>query len=216
MGRTAITPADPGDSADEALARAQAVLQDATADYHVAKERVAAAAAVRDGEDNSDSRASLHHAQSRLVVATNEYEAAQMRAAAERARAAARAARVPEPVRDAEGFDLRPDPLAARTPTELVAALRRYREWAGQPPFRVMAARTRQKAAASTLCTALGSGEMPRLDVVVAIIAGCGGGEEDQRCFATAWRRIQFGQLDAGPAAGERALRVVPSAAEAG
>ena len=123
---------------------------------------------------------------------------------------------VPEPIPDAEGYDLRPDPLAVRTPADLVAALQHYREWAGKPSFRVMAARTRQKAAASTLCTALGSGEFTRLDVVVAVIAGCGGSEEDQRRFATAWRRIQLGQLAAGPAVGERALRVVPSAAEAG
>jgi hypothetical protein len=79
-----------------------------------------------------------------------------------------------------------------------------------------MAARTRQKVAASTLCTALGNGELPRLDVVVAVIAGCGGSEEDQRRFATAWRRIQLGQMGAESAGGERALRMVPSAAEAG
>jgi hypothetical protein len=35
---------------------------------------------------------------------------------------------------DAEGYDLRPDPLAARTPAELIAALRLYRIWAGEPP----------------------------------------------------------------------------------
>lgn len=201
-------------TADRTLARAQVVLQSATAEYHAAKER--AAAAVRDGEDNSDSRASLRRAQNHLAVATDQYDTAQLHAARERARAAVREARVPEPVRDAEGFDLRPDPLVARTPTELVVALRHYREWAGKPSFRVMAGRARQKAAASTLCTALRGDEMPRLHVVVAVIAGCGGGEEDQRRFATAWRRIQLGQLDAGPAASERALRAVPSAAEAG
>jgi protein gp37 len=55
-----------------------------------------------------------------------------------------------------------------------------------------------------------------RLQVVVAVIAGCGGTEEDQSRFATAQRRIQLGQLDAGTAAGEPTLRVVPHPAAAG
>ena len=35
---------------------------------------------------------------------------------------------------------------------------------------------------------------LPKLDVVKAIINGCGGGEEDLRAFATAWRRIDSGR----------------------
>jgi hypothetical protein len=46
------------------------------------------------------------------------------------------------------------------------------------------------------------------------VIAGCGGCEEDQRRFVTAWRRIQLGQ-PGEPTAGGPALRVVPPAAEA-
>jgi hypothetical protein len=108
---------------------------------------------------------------------------------------------VPQPIMDAAGYDLKPDPLTAGTSAELVARLREYREWSGEPPFRKMAAQARQKVAHSTIFTALNSNDLPRLEVVMAIIAGCGGGIDDQRAFVTAWRRIKSGKLDAPPAA---------------
>jgi hypothetical protein len=118
---------------------------------------------------------------------------------------------VPVP-RDVEGIDLRPDPLTARTPAELAEALREYRIWAGEPPYRTMAARARQKIAASTMCTALGHPDrLPRLEVVLAIVAGCGGPAEDQQRFATAWRQVRTGRR------GRRQdRRAVPPAAAAG
>jgi hypothetical protein len=126
------------------------------------------------------------------------------------------AAPPPAAVRDAEGYDLRPDPLAATTAAELVAALREYRSWAGSPPFRTMAAHARQAVAHSTMHTAMKNDtELPRLKVVTAIIAGCGGDENDQRAWATAWRRIALGKLDAPSTAGTPTLRVLPPAAEA-
>lgn len=103
-------------------------------------------------------------------------------------------------VEDAEGFDLRPDPLAARTPVELMAALRQYREWAGQPPYREMASHSGRRIAASTLCTALNRDDLPPMNVVLAIVAGCGGSEQDQQRYATAWRQIKRGPV----------LRMVP------
>jgi hypothetical protein len=42
-------------------------------------------------------------------------------------------------VLDVEGTDLRPDPDAITTVEGLIAAMRRYRIWAGTPSFRVMA-----------------------------------------------------------------------------
>jgi hypothetical protein len=118
-----------------------------------------------------------------------------------KAKAATQAKSVPTwVVEDAEGFDLRPDPLAARTPAELMAALRQYREWAGQPPYRKMASHSGRPIAASTLCTALNKNDLPPMSVVLAIVAGCGGGEEEQQRYATAWRQIKRGP----------ALRVVP------
>jgi hypothetical protein len=36
----------------------------------------------------------------------------------------------------------------------------------------------------------MNSGTLPKFDVMKAIIIGCGGGEDDLKAFATAWRRI--------------------------
>jgi hypothetical protein len=117
------------------------------------------------------------------------------------------------PVEDVDGHDLKPDPLATRTPAELVEAMRRYREWAGNPSFRKMAAAARRRVGASTFCSLLRSNELPTLDVVIAFIIGCRGSEEDQQRFATAWRQIvdeRGKQPRADPA---RALRAVPTTA---
>ena len=118
--------------------------------------------------------------------------------------------------RDAEGWELCPDPLAARTPAELVAALRRYRIWAGEASFRDIARRGRPRVAASTLCTALSSDELPRQTVVQALIVGCGGSEDDERRFVTAWRKIRLAAEDAGPVVARPDLRVLHPQAETG
>lgn len=101
-----------------------------------------------------------------------------------------------EPVSDAEGYDLKPNPLTAQTPGELVAALREYRTWAGSPPLRKMAAISRYKVAHTTLWSALNGSELPKFHVVMAVVQGCGGSQEDLRAFATAHRRISLGRLD--------------------
>ena len=96
------------------------------------------------------------------------------------------------------GADLRPDPLESRTPAELIAALRRFRQWAGNPSFRAMWRRSGRRAGVSTMCTVLGGDTLPdRLEVIDAIVEGCGGIEEDRRRFATAWRELAMGSRQA-------------------
>jgi hypothetical protein len=97
-------------------------------------------------------------------------------------------------VADARGFDLKPDPLTASTPDEFIAALRRYREWSGHPSWRKMAAQAGQTVVHSTMWAAMNGSDLPSLEVVKAIVAGCGGGDTDLRAFATAWRRIRAGR----------------------
>jgi hypothetical protein len=132
----------------------------------------------------------------------------------ELARAASTPPPPPRPIGDADGYDLCPDPLSARTAADLMKALRRYRIWAGEPSFRQMARLCRGKVAASTLCTALASNNLPGLEVVLAVVTACGGNEQDQKRFATAWRSIRFTQADsdlqAGPA---KPLEALPSSA---
>ena len=98
--------------------------------------------------------------------------------------------------------DLRSNPAAVRTSAELIATLRTFRVWAGQPSFRAMAQRCGHRATASTMCTILGSDELPELlEAIDAIVEACGG-EEDQRRFASAWRRLALERVTAtGPSA---------------
>jgi hypothetical protein len=98
-----------------------------------------------------------------------------------------------EPVPDARGLDLKPDPLTASTSVEFIGVLRRYRQWAGDPSLRDMAAHSGQQVAHSTMYVALKRTSLPKLRVVLAIVAGCGGGEDDQRAFASAWRQVKSG-----------------------
>jgi hypothetical protein len=93
-------------------------------------------------------------------------------------------------VRDVDGLDLRPNPQQARTGAELVGALREFREWAGAPSFRTMAAQCAQVVSASTLHRTLRSRALPPFESVMAVITGCGGSEDDTRRFASAWRAI--------------------------
>jgi hypothetical protein len=66
---------------------------------------------------------------------------------------------------------------------------------------------------ASTLNTALRSDELPALPVVLAVISACGGSDEDQSRFATAWRELRLAQEDGTQqAAPPRALRPVSAA----
>lgn len=122
------------------------------------------------------------------------------------------------PRRDMAELALRPDPLAARDAAGLLAALRAYRQWAGQPSFRDMAARCEYEAGASTMCKALKGEELPELWLVDAIVTGCGGSGEDRDSFAAAWRVIAAeipGAPDirtwlAGAGEGRATLRAVP------
>jgi hypothetical protein len=101
----------------------------------------------------------------------------------------------PRPLPDTDGFDLRPDPFTARTPADLVACLRAYRAWAGQPSLRQIADRSGHVVSHTTVHAVLSAGALPGMRITVAIVAGCGGSQTDQQDFTTAWRRIAMGQF---------------------
>jgi hypothetical protein len=111
-----------------------------------------------------------------------------------------------EQIDDAEGFDLRPNPLAATTPAEFIDALRQYKAWSGDPSWRAMAKRAGQVVVYSTMYAAMNGSTLPKLDVVKAIIIGCGGGEDDVSMFATAWRNIVMGGRNRRPSVDARFL----------
>lgn len=90
---------------------------------------------------------------------------------------------------DTEISDLKPDPAAVSTPADFLAVLWRYRAWSGDPSWRQIAARSRQRASHSAIYKAMHRQELPKLDVLEAIILGCGG-KNDLPAFAAAWHRI--------------------------
>jgi hypothetical protein len=188
----------------------------AVAELAVARERQRAAGA--DGDAKADQVELLEERANRAAAGVGAAQAhlEAATAALNRAEAAYQHSSEPgPPPQDWRSYNLRPDPLAAHTPAEFVEMLRRYRIWAGEPSYRDMASQCRQAVAASTLCTALGRNDLPRLRVVLAIIAGCGGTEEDQQQFATAWRRIRL-PPEAPAVAARPPLRMVPPSSRTG
>lgn len=187
-----------GDLAD--ATRARAVLAERAAarpDDQTARAELRRADAVLADTHATLARAQVeHHRMMEAVLDERRRAERIMREEQRRAAAPAasrRAAR--EAVQDAAGFDLRPDPLQVGTPGELVKALGTFRIWAGEPPYREIARRAGNRVAASTIHTALKThDELPSLRVVLAVVIGCGGSEEDQRRFATAWRLLRLGR----------------------
>ena len=165
-----------------------------------ALDRAREAQARAENEYRSASTALAPYWHARVAAAQREAGILQeaVAALADQAEIAVDRAEGPRPVPDADGCDLRPDPLSARTLADLVDRLRDYRAWAGQPSLRRIAGRAGsvgQAVSHTTVHNVLSGGAAPGLPVVVAIIAGCGGNRKDQRDFATAWRRITMGHL---------------------
>jgi hypothetical protein len=95
-------------------------------------------------------------------------------------------------IADAAGFDLCPDPLRSSSAAELIQILRQFHIWAGEPPLRAIARASGGAVAISTISMTLNGSKLPRLDILLAIIAGCGGNDDHQRAFATAWRQLRL------------------------
>ena len=98
--------------------------------------------------------------------------------------------RAKPPPRDPPGTDLRPDPAHIHDTASLLEALREFREWAGDPAFRKMAAACGQLVTATSMHTALRDDRLPPLRTVEAVLRGCGATEEYEERFAEAWRRV--------------------------
>jgi hypothetical protein len=93
-------------------------------------------------------------------------------------------------ISDAFGDDLKPNPLAANTPAEFIDVVMQYRAWSGDPSWRAIAKQSGHAVVYSTMWNAMNGTALPKLDVVKAIVIGCGGGEDDVNSLVTAWRRI--------------------------
>ena len=106
--------------------------------------------------------------------------------------------RNPIHIPDAEGHDLKPDPSQAQTPFQFQDALRTYRLWCGAPSFRKMAIRCRHAKTASPLREALVADDLPKLDVLRAILEGLEASPRDRELFIQAWERLSLAAEPAG------------------
>jgi hypothetical protein len=205
--RLAVEPV-AAENVEEVLAAAKACLLEAEQAYELAQAERAAMedtarlvaaqrAAVADATRELAAQRAMVESATQKLAMMRAHEAALVDAAA-RPTPPARAARPrPKPrrpraaVSDIPGQNLRPDPAAAQDPAGLIEALRLFRIWSGNPSYRNMAARSGQRTGVSTMWKALRAKELPaRLEVIEAIVEGCGGSEEDRQRFATAWRRL--------------------------
>jgi hypothetical protein len=195
------TPTDPQAkriaAAEHSLAEAYASAKAAGIDAHAVD---AAFAVLRD----CLTEARVCSDQARRDLAAVRYERYQARHRRADPDPAVRAV-VPDP----PGVSLCPDPATVHTPGQFMEALRMYRVWAGKPSYRVMERQCGRCFAASTICTALQSDNLPSLNMVQAIIVACGGSEKDQSAFATAWRRLTMPQQDAGQSAKPSRVRAL-------
>jgi hypothetical protein len=95
--------------------------------------------------------------------------------------------------RSADGHDLRPDPLAATTPVELMKCAHQFHIWAGNLGLRVMARHIGHALSAQTLSALLRSEQLPRQSETMRLLIQAFGGDlDDQRRFVTAWRRLMM------------------------
>jgi hypothetical protein len=98
---------------------------------------------------------------------------------------------------DSGPLHLRPNPRAARTPPELMQCLAAFRVWSGNRSLRQISDLSGNRISASGVRNILSGGALPdRLDVIDAIVQGCGGGDDDRAAFASAWRRLYMGSSE--------------------
>jgi hypothetical protein len=98
---------------------------------------------------------------------------------------------------DSGPLELRPDPLTAHSVREFLECLSRFRIYAGNRSVRQISEYCGGLISPSTVGNVLRGGTLPdRLEVVDAIVLGCGGSPDDRADFAYTWRRLAMSQFD--------------------
>jgi DNA-binding CsgD family transcriptional regulator len=98
-----------------------------------------------------------------------------------------------EQIGDLDGYQLKPDPLAAQSLAELEDFLRKFWVWAGRPSSRKLAARSGGAFSHATISKLVyDKPEKPilKLQYLLGFVRACGIDEDEQRCWVTAWRRV--------------------------
>jgi len=104
----------------------------------------------------------------------------------------------PSPVLPTSGPQhLHPDPRAAKTPQQYMQCLTAFKVWSGNRSLRQISELSGGRISASGVRNILNGSVLPdRLEVVDAIVQGCGGTDEDRKAFASAWRRLYMGSTE--------------------
>ena len=98
---------------------------------------------------------------------------------------------------DSGPLELRPDPLTAHSVRQFLECLARFRIYAGNRSVRQISDYCGGLISSSTVGNVLRGCTLPdRLEVVDAIVLGCGGTPDDRADFAHAWRRLAMSQFD--------------------
>jgi hypothetical protein len=97
---------------------------------------------------------------------------------------------------DSGPLDLRPDPLTARSVREFLECLARFRVYMGNRSVRQISECCGGTISSSTVGNVLRGDTLPdRLEVVNAIVFGCGGSNRDMADFQHAWRRLSMSRF---------------------
>jgi hypothetical protein len=98
---------------------------------------------------------------------------------------------------DSGPLHLRPNPRAALTIRDFMHCLVTFRVWSGNRSLRQISEQSGHRISPSSVRNVLNASALPdRLEVVDAIVLGCGGTDEDRAAFTSAWRRLYMGSTD--------------------
>ena len=131
-------------------------------------------------------------------VAENKTAATKMEPSTAEEDAASEPLPTPTAIPDLRGYEQRPDPLLAKTPSKFVAAMRAYNAWAGKLSYREMERRCEKQISHSTFRNMLTTDTLPKLASVEIFVRVLGGSPEDLQAWVTAWRQIamdDFGMI---------------------
>ena len=94
-------------------------------------------------------------------------------------------------------YYFKPDPLTAASLPELEGLVRELWVWAGRPSGRRLAADSGGSFSHATISKLIydqpGKPKL-RLEYLIGFVRACGLGEEEEKRWATAWRRLSAGQ----------------------
>lgn len=92
-----------------------------------------------------------------------------------------------------------PDPSGASNERDLLALMRDYRVWVGEPSYEAMATTIDARYVKSTLAQAAKGPHLPNLQVFTAYLEGCGLHGEELEAWRDIWRTVRLNTQEGEP-----------------